>query len=118
MNERMNIENVPYVETLWQRYLRDPSSLSDEWRHYFAQATEHGKPDIEPAKCAKPSSTVAAPLRNGKEPAAESLSSSLTAPTQFEEMIQAYRTFGHLKARTDPLNLRNLAVVDLEPASF
>ena len=118
MNERMNIENVPYVETLWQRYLRDPSSLSDEWRHYFEQATENGKPDIEPAKSAKASSTIAAPLRNGKETAAGSLSSSLTAPTQFEEMIQAYRTFGHLKARIDPLNLRNLAVVDLEPEAF
>ena len=118
MNERMNIENVPYVETLWQRYLRDPSSLSDEWRHYFEQATENGKPDIEPAKSAKASSTIAAPLRNGKETAGESLSSSLTAPTQFEEMIQAYRTFGHLKARIDPLNLRNLAVVDLEPEAF
>jgi 2-oxoglutarate dehydrogenase E1 component len=118
MNERMNIENLPYVETLWQRYLRDPSSLSDEWRHYFEQATENGKPDIEPAKSAKASSTIAAPLRNGKETAAESLSSSLTAPTQFEEMIQAYRRFGHLKARIDPLNLRNLAVVDLEPEAF
>jgi len=42
----------------------------------------------------------------------------LTAPTQFEEMIQAYRRFGHLKARIDPLNLRNLAVVDLEPEAF
>ena len=118
MNERMNIENLPYVETLWQQYLRDPSSLSDEWRHYFEQATENGKPDIEPAKSAKASSTIAAPLRNGKETAAESLSSSLTAPTQFEEMIQAYRRFGHLKARIDPLNLRNLAVVDLEPEAF
>ena len=96
MNERMNIANLPYVETLWQRYLRDPSSLSDEWRHYFEQATENGKPDIEPAKSAKASATIAAPLRNGKETAAESLFSSFTAPTQFEEMIQAYRTFGHL----------------------
>ena len=42
----------------------------------------------------------------------------MTAPTQFEEMIQAYRRFGHLKARIDPLNLRNLAVVDLEPEAF
>ena len=33
-------------------------------------------------------------------------------------MIQAYRRFGHLKARIDPLNLRNLAVVDLEPEAF
>ena len=120
MTEQMNIENVPYVEALWQQYLRDPSSLSDEWRHYFEQATENGKKDIEPSRSANVSSTrtIAAPLRTGKEAAAEPLSSSLMAPTQFNEMIQAYRTFGHLKARIDPLNLRNLAVVDLEPEAF
>jgi 2-oxoglutarate dehydrogenase E1 component len=119
MTEQMNIENVPYVEALWQQYLRDPSSLSDEWRHYFEQATEDGKKDIEPSRSANVSSTrtIAAPLRNGKEAAAEPLS-SLMAPTQFNEMIQAYRTFGHLKARIDPLNLRNLSVVDLEPEAF
>jgi 2-oxoglutarate dehydrogenase E1 component len=119
MTEQMNIENLPYLEALWQRYLRDPSSLSDEWRHYFAQATENGKQNIEPLRTANVSSTrtITSALRNGKETATKT-TFSLTAPTQFEEMIQAYRRFGHLKARIDPLNLRNLAVVDLEPEAF
>jgi 2-oxoglutarate dehydrogenase E1 component len=119
MTEQMNIENLPYLEALWQRYLRDPSSLSDEWRHYFAQATENGKQNIEPLRTANVSSTrtITSALRNGKETATKT-TFSLTAPTQFEEMIQAYRRLGHLKARIDPLNLRNLAVVDLEPEAF
>jgi 2-oxoglutarate dehydrogenase E1 component len=119
MTEQMNIENLPYLEALWQRYLRDPSSLSDEWRHYFAQATENGKQNIEPLRTANISSTrtITSALRNGKETATKT-TFALTAPTQFEEMIQAYRRFGHLKARIDPLNLRNLAVVDLEPEAF
>src|SRR6266850_1453647 len=119
MTEQMNIENLPYLEALWQRYLRDPSSLSDEWRHYFAQATENGKQNIEPLRTANVSSTrtITSALRNGKETATKT-TFSLTAPTQFEEMIQAYRRFGHLKARIDPLNLRNLSVVDLEPEAF
>ena len=119
MTEQMNIENLPYLEALWQRYLRDPSSLSDEWRHYFAQATENGKQNIEPLRTANVSSTrtITSALRNGKETATKT-TFALTAPTQFEEMIQAYRRFGHLKARIDPLNLRNLAVVDLEPEAF
>jgi len=119
MTEQMNIENLPYLEALWQRYLRDPSSLSDEWRHYFAQATENGQQNIEPLRTANVSSTrtITSALRNGKETATKT-TFSLTAPTQFEEMIQAYRRFGHLKARIDPLNLRNLAVVDLEPEAF
>ena len=119
MTEQMNIENLPYLEALWQRYLREPSSLSDEWRHYFAQATENGQQNIEPLRTANVSSTrtITSALRNGKETATKT-TFSLTAPTQFEEMIQAYRRFGHLKARIDPLNLRNLAVVDLEPEAF
>jgi len=70
MTEQMNIENLPYLEALWQRYLRDPSSLSDEWRHYFAQATENGQQNIEPLRTANVSSTrtITSALRNGKKP--------------------------------------------------
>ena len=119
MTEQINIQNLPYIEALWQRYLSDPSSLSEEWRHYFKQTTENGKQESEPSRWVNVSSTrtINSVLRNGKKPAAETMP-SLTAPTQFEEMIQAYRTFGHLKARIDPLNLRDLAVVDLEPEAF
>ena len=27
--------NAPYVEELYEAYLNDPSSVPDNWRHYF-----------------------------------------------------------------------------------
>ncbi len=121
MSEQINIESLGYVETLWKQYLKDPSSIPAEWRHYFAQTTENGKQDTPQLKSPRDAASTRAvesstPL-DGREPI-PATASHLMPSTQLDEMIQAYRTFGHLKAHIDPLNLRNLAVVDLDPEGF
>ncbi|HVO92418.1 MAG TPA: hypothetical protein VMT22_06225 [Terriglobales bacterium] len=40
------------------------------------------------------------------------------AAAQLNELIEAYRTFGHLKAHIDPLDLRNLAAPALDADGF
>ena len=120
MTEQINIESLGYVEALWQQYLREPSSIPVEWQHYFAQTTENGKQDDHYGSPRDGASTRGVEIstpRNGRE-SIGAPATYLMPSTQLEEMIHAYRTFGHLKARIDPLNLRNLAVVDLEPEAF
>ena len=121
MTEQINIESLGYVEGLWQRYLREPSSIPPEWQHYFAQTTENGKQDNRQEGSPRDAEStrgvdISTPL-NGRDQVGAP-ATYLMPSTQLDEMIQAYRTFGHLKARIDPLDLRNIAVVDLQPETF
>ncbi len=112
MNELLNIENLGYLEALWQRFLSDPASLDREWRDYFEHSAANGAENAPP-----PAAKTGRAAHNGQTPAAGTRSSALLS-AQYDEMVEAYRTFGHLKARIDPLELRDLAVVDLEPEAF
>lgn len=108
MNERMDIANLPYVEALFVKYLAEPSSVPDEWRRYFAAARLNGE---------RPRQT-----RNNdihpRQPAYGALALEFPA-WQLNEMIGAYRTLGHLKARIDPLNLQVHSTVSaLQPEAY
>ena len=84
--------NKDYIENLFEQYLKDPMSLSPEWRMFF-----HG---IELAKGAQP------PALEGAQPqAAQAAGAESLKETAVFQLISAYREDGHLQARLDPLNL-------------
>ena len=37
--------NAPYVEDLYERFLRDPQSVDASWRAFFAQLPASGRPE-------------------------------------------------------------------------
>jgi len=113
MIEFPNIENLSYIEALWRRYLSDPASIDDEWRDYFERSAANGNDAELPSSSKFPRPAP----RNGLARSPARRSSALLS-AQFDEMVEAYRTFGHLKARIDPLELRDLEVVDLLPDAF
>jgi 2-oxoglutarate dehydrogenase E1 component len=115
MAELTHIANLPYLEALYRLYLADPSSVSSEWQAFFARwSSENGHPASAPGGVSAEASGLTAPV-NGRSQEATSTSS---LQNQLNEMIRIYRACGHLKARIDPLNLRNLAPPDLDPEFF
>jgi 2-oxoglutarate dehydrogenase E1 component len=117
MDELPNISNVEYVETLYREYLANPSSLPPEWKAYFAQSNgDDGSilPSLGPSFQAP--GLFSAPA-NGQE-SGPPQQATATLQSQLNELIRAYRTFGHLRARLDPLNLRDLSQAKLEPKFF
>ena len=117
MNEITNIANVEYVEALYQKFLANPSSVPPEWKAYFARSNgDDGSisPSLGPSFQAP--GLFSAPV-DGQEQG-RSQQTNLTLQNQLNEVIRAYRSFGHLRARLDPLNLRNLSQAKLEPAFF
>src|SRR5919108_569684 len=99
----------------WRLYLADPSSVSSEWQAFFAQwSSENGHPASAPGGVSAEASGLTAPVN---APSQEATSTS-SLQNQLNEMIRIYRACGHLKARIDPLNLRNVAQPDLDPQFF
>lgn len=107
--------NAAYLEDKFEQYIKDPGQLSAEWRHFFDKLPEHmgGQTDQSheairqnfreylrsPVKVVAGGGDV---TRERKQYAVH-------------DLIHAYRLLGHLYAKTDPLELKQiLKVPELE----
>lgn len=99
--------NAAYIEELYEKYLRDPESIDEFWRNYFA---ELGKPNQDISyddirayfrKLAQSTVSFTGPLTAGDIEYERK-------QVQVYKLINAYRTFGHYRAQLDPLNLIKL----------
>ncbi|HEY3487863.1 MAG TPA: 2-oxoglutarate dehydrogenase E1 component, partial [Gammaproteobacteria bacterium] len=107
-NSHFDGGNAPYLEELYEQFLRDPDSLPGQWRKFFSQLPQvnGGGHDI-------PHSEIRHYFRElAKRPAAGGgAHKSIEAPElerkqeQVFALIEAYRFLGHRKAKLDPLEL-------------
>ena len=117
--------NAPYVEELYEAYLDNPGSVTDNWRHYFDQlqhmpATDgqeatHDQahaPIIESfAQRAKANTFV----QRGQEP---DLAVAMKQ-VHVQSMIAAYRSLGSRWADLDPLKRQDRpSIPELDPAFY
>lgn len=99
--------NLRYIEKLYDRYRRDPSSVDGAWRAYFAEL-----------RAAQPASG------DGQGAAFTSRSddgSPNLAPTiqeQLNDLVRGFRTLGHRAAHIDPLGDQKSLDAVLEPAAY
>ncbi|EKE82976.1 2-oxoglutarate dehydrogenase E1 component [Idiomarina xiamenensis] len=96
--------NSAYIEALFEAYLDDPTSVSDEWRAFFKSL-----PDVDGATDIKHSQIREQFREMAKNKLKQSSSSSAPAPDQKQvrvlQLINAYRFRGHQHAKLDPLGL-------------
>jgi 2-oxoglutarate dehydrogenase E1 component len=107
--------NADYVDSLYERYLEDPSSVSQQWRQYFDGIRADSK-DRAHAPVLDYIGQVA--RLNGKFASAAAAGDANAIDAQKQaavlRLINAYRTRGHLQANLDPLGMASKhAVPDL-----
>lgn len=103
--------NAAYVEEVYEAYLQDPNSVSEEWREYFEQLPKvNGGTgvDVRHSEIIEYFELLG---RNKARPTV--LPGAGTANIAHErkqvevvQLVNAYRLSGHQKANLDPLNLR------------
>jgi 2-oxoglutarate dehydrogenase E1 component len=86
----MSAQNVGYIEDLFQNFLQNPQSVDPEWRMFF-----------EGVEFAKKIGGASGALSQ-KE-------------LKVYDLIRAYRHFGHMKAKLDPLGLQQRSFPELDP---
>jgi 2-oxoglutarate dehydrogenase E1 component len=104
--------NAQYLDQLVQQFLDDPSTLEPSWRAFFqgegAAFVSGGRPVDDPGFGER--SIFAGPVRSGESltsPSGDRVDLAfLNAQLRTAQLINAYRTYGHLKANLDPLGLR------------
>ena len=100
--------NAPYLEELYEQFLRDPNSLDVKWRAFFTEL-----PKINGALKDVPHSEVRNYFRELlKQPTAQPDAIRSVAATEYERkqehvfaLIDAYRFRGHQHAKSNPLEL-------------
>ena len=101
--------NAEYIEALFDSYLGDPNSVSEEWRNYFDQLPrfEGSIAEDVPHSTVRDHFLYLAKNKNRVKPLIVSSVSSDHERAQVKvlQLITAYRFRGHQRANLDPLNL-------------
>ncbi len=97
--EGFNSPNAEYIDSLFADYQRDPASVSAEWRNYFESLDGNG--------------------RTGLRTRTASQSAEDAIPTEIvERIVNAFRSRGHLIAKTNPLEESSSAFPELDPLQY
>ena len=92
--------NTPYIEALFDQYLVDPNSVSDEWKKFFNQVTtlENGRKEQSVSHYDV--------IENETMPdQVVSVASGSDKQEAVDDLIRHFRNIGHLNADFDPLKL-------------
>jgi 2-oxoglutarate dehydrogenase E1 component len=130
--------NAEFLEHLYEQYLQQPDSVDAEWRRFFdelqngtghaARAGNGGVPGTRTRSGAGAGGGYGAALAGPEGPGGAALRhleglegevADLTKQSAVFQLINSYRTFGHTRARLDPLgrpHMRNAP--DLSLAYF
>ena len=111
--------NAAFIEELYESFLSDPESVSENWRHYFrdlntqtqgARDVAHGPIRDSFARLAQQPRTSIGRGQIAFSPASAEKQAAVL------RIINAYRTRGHKAANLDPLQLRERPPVpELDP---
>ena len=93
--------NAAYLDSLYEAYLADPTSVAEDWRRYFDTFKADGGSNRE-----VPHSPVRTRMLAYAQHAASAATSAPDDGKQVAvlQLINSYRFMGHRQARLDPLN--------------
>ena len=128
-NQPINTTNLVYVEMLYADYVRDRSSVPEEWADYFAELDDAAdfaakpqlEPGFEPRSIFNPGGAnghAAGPDPSGNGHAANTNIDAASLQDRLIQLVRAYRVRGHLVASVDPLGLPRPPQPELFPAFF
>jgi len=100
--------NLPFVEEMYARFLVDENSVDESWQAYFRSLGER----VPPTPPSFPQRSIFAPRGGDNVAVGVSESERRLArearQDRVAQLVQAYRTRGHLYASLDPLGIRSV----------
>ncbi|MBL8253327.1 MAG: 2-oxoglutarate dehydrogenase E1 component, partial [Candidatus Competibacter sp.] len=108
--------NAAFIEDLYESFLSDPESVSENWRHYFRdlQTQNLGARDVAHGPIRDSFARLAPQPQAGRAQALSPEAAEKQASVL--RIVNAYRTRGHKAADLDPLRLRERPPVpELDP---
>ena len=98
-----NSLSLGFLEQLYASYLRDPTSVSADWRRYFRQMGNGGGGAPRFGPSFRPASVFNPPPRGGEATAGVRELEMALLQDRVDQLVRAYRVRGHMVANIDPL---------------
>jgi 2-oxoglutarate dehydrogenase E1 component len=112
--------NLAFIEGLYEDFLRDPNSVSPDWKDYFRVIADGelrvAKPHIGPSF--RPSSIFNPPSRRESRGERSADKSMAALHDRVYLLIRIYRVRGHRIAQVDPLGQPQPVPPELQPEFF
>ena len=118
-----NSLSLGFIEELYADYLRDPESVSADWRQYF-EALSPTRPTQELPRFGpsfSPSSVFNPPSGNGQNGHVVAGVRDLEIAVlqdRVDQLVRAYRVRGHMVAKIDPLGMGRPRQPELDPDHY
>lgn len=110
--------NAAFIEGLYEDYLADAQSVDPEWRTYF-DGLRGGAPERAHSEVQRRFYDLGRSPRRGAVAAAPAPQGYSGAQQAAGALVTAYRVYGHISAKTNPLKLRGIPVVpELTPEFY
>ncbi|MCC7191223.1 MAG: 2-oxoglutarate dehydrogenase E1 component [Phycisphaeraceae bacterium] len=106
-----DILSLPFAEGLYEDFLRDPSSVPEDWRRYFVQITPANGRSMRVRPSMRPASLFNPTGANGHGPAGSTSAPAVPAAAaqylqdRVDQLVRHYRVRGHMIAQIDPLGI-------------
>jgi len=119
--------NAAYLEEIYEQFLRDPATVSAQWRRYFENLPRVNgiEGDVSHTAVREEFRRIAhhrqSPVPAGREATSAATAESAHNQVKVLQLINAYRYRAHQLARLDPLGLReapNIPELDLRYYGF
>jgi len=108
--------NAPFVEELYEQYVKDHNSVSDQWRQFFQSFSKLPSKDLNVNQHAAVQSMLKDTSHYNPDPG---LSGGLSKQVAVLQLINAYRFRGHQNANLDPIRRSSpMPLPDLDPAYY
>jgi 2-oxoglutarate dehydrogenase E1 component len=119
--EPPGIENIRYLEVIWELYRQNPAAVSPEWRAYFDEfaSSERSARGVTP-----PLAVGREQLRQQFGPGGKLCAGCGRAEAMsflqynVSHLVRNYRVRGHLLAKVNPLGNPRVALPELEPKYY
>jgi 2-oxoglutarate dehydrogenase E1 component len=116
----LNAAHTAFFADLYDQYIQNPDSVEPSWRSFFQgfdfANAEYGDGDFEtvtaPAQAASNNAAAAAPVDNS------GISEKLQKEFKVLNLIEGYRTRGHLFTKTNPVRDRRIFKPSLKLENF
>ncbi len=123
----MNPHSLPYVESLYARFVADPASVPEAWRPVFEEWARDdpfaARPPLAPQPPrslfhATPSAAPDGVDAESCSPFTDEAVRSALLQERVDQLIRAYRTRGHMVAAIDPLERPRPRPAELNPSFY
>ena len=110
--------NAPFIEELYESYLRDPNSVSSAWREYFDQVKGAAQ-EVSHALVRQTFIELARRRGNGHAAASPVVAAAEKKQVSVLQLINAHRFLGARHANLDPLKRQEKPhIQELDPAYY